>query len=104
MQKAVAYIHRHFRENISQTDVAEHVGISAVYLSVLFKNEMKDSFPGYLRSIRLKEATRLLERGSTNIKEVAEQSGFQDYTYFLKCFKREFSVTPKEYVQRMRLP
>ena len=104
MQKAVAYIHRHFRENISQTDVAEHVGISAVYLSVLFKNEMKDSFPGYLRSIRLKEAAHLLERGSTNIKEVAEQSGFQDYTYFLKCFKREFSVTPKEYVQRMRLP
>lgn len=103
LQKAVAYIHQHFRENISQTEAAEYAGISPVYLSILFKNEMKDTFPVFLRRVRLKEAQRLLERGNTNLKEVADQSGFQDYTYFLKCFKKEYSCTPKEYMKKLRI-
>lgn len=37
IQNAVAFIHQHFKENISQTDVADHVGISSVYLSILSK-------------------------------------------------------------------
>lgn len=102
MQKAVAYIHQHFRENISQTEVAEHVGISSVYLSVLFKNEMEENFPSYLKSVRLKEAERLIEKGNTNLKEVADESGFKDYVYFLKCFKKQYSCTPKEFIKRLK--
>ena len=100
LRKALTYIFAHYRENLSQTETAEYAGISSVYLSVLFKNELEDSFPSFLRKVRLKEARRRMDEGETNLKIIAEQSGFQDYTYFLKCFKKEYSCTPKEYIKK----
>lgn len=63
---------------------------------------MKETFPSFLRTVRLKEAEHLLKRGETNLKEVAVRSGFQDYTYFLKCFKKQYSCTPKEYLKKLK--
>lgn len=47
---------------------------------------MEEKFPSYLKSVRLKEAKHLLEKGNTNLKNVADESGFKDYVYFLEVF------------------
>lgn len=97
MKRAVAYIHKHYKENISQAEVAEAVGISSAYLSTLFRKEMKESFPSFLMDVRLKYAVYLLEEDRLSLKEIADKCGFTDYIYFLKSFKKKFRCSPKEY-------
>ena len=51
--------------------------------------------PGrYLASLRLDAAKRMLSLGSHTVKEVAEQCGFGEATYFCKVFRRNFGVSP----------
>lgn len=51
----------------------------------------------YLRIIRLKKATGLLEGTSLNVSEIAYEVGFNDPDYFSKCFKEQFGVTPRQF-------
>lgn len=51
----------------------------------------------YLRHIRMKEAARLLLTSNKNVSEVAYQVGFNEISYFSKCFKRHFGVSPQNY-------
>ncbi len=51
----------------------------------------------YLRHIRMKEAARLLLTSNRNVSEIAYQVGFNEISYFSKCFKRHFGVSPQNY-------
>lgn len=100
MKKSIQFISENYSRNLSQSDVAEYVGISNAYLSVLFKNELKESFPMYLMKFRMEKVRKYLDSGKHNLKEISAECGFGDYVYFLKCFKKIYKCTPKEYVTK----
>lgn len=52
----------------------------------------------FIRSVRLKEAARLLEEGYT-VAEVADMTGFSTSSYLSKCFQEEFGVRPSKYAE-----
>lgn len=54
----------------------------------------------FIRNIRLKTATELLRQKKGNISEIAYQVGFKDARYFSVCFKKEFNMTPSEYMEK----
>ena len=54
----------------------------------------------FIQFIKLKEAARMLQDDKLPVSEAADRIGFNDPSYFSKCFKKHFSVSPKEY-QRM---
>lgn len=97
IQKATEYIHRHFKENISENDVAQHINLSVNYFSSEFKKKMGTSFAVYLKDLRLNYARNLIEtKRVLKISEIASMSGFYSKSYFIKSFKHKFGVTPKE--------
>lgn len=51
----------------------------------------------YLRHIRMKEAARLLLTSNKNVSEIAYQVGFNEISYFSKCFKQHFGMSPQAY-------
>ncbi|WP_299458997.1 ATP-binding protein [uncultured Microscilla sp.] len=51
----------------------------------------------FIRTIRLKRAASLIKQKSGRIEEIAFQVGFNDISYFNRCFKKQFGVTPKKY-------
>lgn len=51
----------------------------------------------FIRYIRLQHAAEKLKDYSLTVSEVGYQSGFNDMSYFSKCFKQQFSQTPKAY-------
>lgn len=51
---------------------------------------------GFIRSVRLKRATLLLEKGIP-VSEVADQVGFGTVSYFSKCFQEEYHVKPSQF-------
>lgn len=56
----------------------------------------------FVKIHRLKRAAQILEKDQFQIAEVAYMVGFSDPKYFSKCFSKEFSKTPTEFVQESR--
>jgi YesN/AraC family two-component response regulator len=100
VSEAISFIHRHYAENISQTMLAEQIGISSVYLSKLFKENLQIGFMEYLNQYRLEKAKLLLKQNNFSNKMVARLCGFNDDAYFSKVFKKVVSMTPKEFRKR----
>ncbi|MEL6810554.1 MAG: two-component regulator propeller domain-containing protein [Bacteroidota bacterium] len=51
----------------------------------------------FIRSQRLKSAIRLIEDSGMTVNEIAYSVGFNTPSYFIKCFKQAYGVTPSEY-------
>ncbi len=51
----------------------------------------------FIRDIRLSQAASLLEQGQLSITEIMCRVGFTTPSYFSKCFKARYGLTPSEY-------
>lgn len=91
------YAAAHFREPIGLNDAADAAGVNSTYLSYLFSQEMGTGFSNYLLNLRMEYAKKLLEESNLKMREVAEKSGFNDYHYFSKVFKKMNQISPAEY-------
>ena len=54
----------------------------------------------YIRLIRLKTAGELLREGEYRINEVCYIVGFNNPSYFARCFQKQFGILPKDYVKK----
>ncbi|MFH0758176.1 MAG: ATP-binding protein [Bacteroidota bacterium] len=52
-----------------------------------------------LRAIRLKKAASLFDAGEDNISQVMYQIGFNNHSYFAKCFRKLYKLNPSEYLK-----
>jgi signal transduction histidine kinase/ligand-binding sensor domain-containing protein/DNA-binding response OmpR family regulator len=51
----------------------------------------------FIRNIRLRNAAALLKSKNYNVTETAIEVGFNDLSYFIKCFTRQYGITPSKY-------
>jgi len=57
----------------------------------------------FIRSVRMKKAAMLLRQQKFSVAEVMYMVGFSNHSYFSKCFKAEFNVTPLQYKEEVNL-
>lgn len=98
--KIMKYINTYYNENITLKDVARVVNLNPNYISQLFKKTAGTTFSHYLTSLRISNAEKLLTTTDVSISEISLQTGFNDYFYFLKTFKKCTGHTPSEYRNR----
>jgi signal transduction histidine kinase/ligand-binding sensor domain-containing protein/CheY-like chemotaxis protein len=79
---------------------AREVGMSRMHLHRKIRALTGQSTGEFLRTVRLRQAARLLREGGHTVTEVAYAVGFQTPTYFTKCFREDYGVTPSEYTAR----
>ena len=80
----------------SAREIAEYFHISQSYLCKLF-HENGTTVTTVIQEIRLQQTRSLLEQSDLSIQNIAELVGYHDLTYFIKLFKRNFSITPYQY-------
>lgn len=92
-------------DNLSQKllldNIAKHVNLSTSRIQHIFKEETGISLNLYIIKKKLQKATELLRDNKKSI-DIYEDCGFLNYTSFLRAFKNEYGVTPKEYLQLYR--
>lgn len=52
-----------------------------------------------IRNIRLRKAALLLRSETDSISQIGFAVGFEDHSYFSKAFKKQYGVTPSDYLQ-----
>jgi signal transduction histidine kinase/DNA-binding response OmpR family regulator len=79
---------------------AEEIGMSRKNLLRKIKALTDESVNEFIRNFRLNRAAQLLEAKSGTVSEIAYQVGFNNLSYFSKCFKELFGRLPNEYAGR----
>lgn len=77
--------------------VADVVGMSSSYFSVIFSQETGQNFIEYLTQTRMNKAKELLRCTSKKVGEIGLEVGYKDTHYFNVLFKKIEGCTPKEY-------
>ena len=92
----LAYINSHLNEEITLAQLAVQVNYSEYYICRLFKKITGKTLVGYIQEKRIQEAAFLM-KGNSSVYQVAEQVGFNNYSYFYKTFKKLMGCSPAEY-------
>lgn len=82
---------------ISISDAAAACGCSESHFMRWFRRMTGQSFTAYLLDRRLHTAAEALRRGEDKIVTIAGAAGFDNLSYFNRCFKRRFGQTPRDY-------
>ena len=82
---------------LSASSVSEQLHVNPAYLSRLFKAQVHQNISDYISEKRLKKACSLLENDAYTVKEVAALTGYENYNYFFRVFKKHMGITPGEY-------
>jgi len=83
-------------EQVSLTELASAVGMSAWHLNRTFRQRFGLPPHAYLQQLRLARARTLLQLPGA-IADIAALVGFADQAHLTRIFKRTFGVTPGEY-------
>jgi signal transduction histidine kinase/DNA-binding response OmpR family regulator/ligand-binding sensor domain-containing protein len=74
--------------------LSEQLNICPTYLYRKLKALTGYSPVELIRNIRLNNALKLIKSNKYTVKEVCYLAGFNNFSYFIKCFKKEFGITP----------
>lgn len=94
----IHYLNNNLEKKLSIDVIAEKFFISRYHLMHKFKEYTGKTMYSYIQSKRLLKAINYMNRGMS-AKQACFESGFNDYSVFLKAFKKEFNSTPLKYVQ-----
>lgn len=96
VEKALAFIEKHYLESFTLQEVAEHVGMNATYLSLLFKEKVGTSYIKYVTKLRMEQAKMMLLRGML-VNDVSKRVGYYNYRHFTELFKKYTGLTPGQF-------
>lgn len=91
------YIYAHIKERITIENLADELGVSAGYLSRLFKKETGDSVSTYIRQKKIEMAKNLLRYSDYSMIDIANQLSFSSQSHFIQQFREIVGMTPKKY-------
>ncbi len=83
----------------SVDDIARIFHFDRKYLSFVFKDVTGITMQSYIQKAKLQCAANHLIIGKLSIEDIASVSGYANYSSFVKAFKKEYSLTPTEFVR-----
>lgn len=97
LKRLIQFVDDNYMNKIKLSDFAEAEGYSMSYLSHFIKDTMNQTFQEYVTSVRVNCACMLIASGRKRMLEICIESGFSDYRYFSKAFRKQYAMTPEEY-------
>lgn len=97
ISKARTYIAERHAEELSLTEVARSVNMSAFYFCKTFKKATGMTFTDYLARVRVEKVKNLLLNPHKRVSEAAYEAGFQSLSQFNRVFRRIAGRSPTTY-------
>ena len=85
------------KEEFSVEELSQLLGLSRVHVYRKIKKLTGMSVSEFVRSVKLKLSLNLIKNSGKTMAEIAYEVGFSSPSYFTKCFKDQFGMSPSEY-------
>ena len=95
--EAMTYINANYQKKIVASELAWNLHIGRTTLMTSFKKYTGTTLNEYIARCRLKNAIVAMRQGKKE-QQIAEECGFTDLCNMIRCFKRYFHMTPKQYL------
>ena len=102
--EVLRYIHNNIESKIRIEDLCRVSNLCPTSLGAHFKKATGKSVVQYTNSIRIDKAKQLLKETDISITNIAYELGFGDGAYFNRIFKKETSLSPKDYRNKYKNP
>ena len=104
LQKILTIVENHIADTSFGVDLfAREVGMSTAQLYRKVNALTAQTPNDFIRNMRLQRAADLIHQRVGNVADVAYQVGFNNLSYFAKCFKEKFGETPSNYQKKVRV-
>ena len=103
LKKALAEVEKNMDNalwSVESFSEAMHMSHSQLFRKLKALTEL--SVTDFIQTVRLKRAASLLQKNAGTITDIAFQVGFNDASYFTKCFKKQYKVSPRSYALRFK--
>lgn len=97
VHEAIAFIERHFSEDITVPQIAQASALNPIYLGKLFKLSTGKTLSEYLNCHRIEVSRRQLEESEQTVAAISKLVGYNDTRSYIRFFKKFHGVTPNEY-------
>jgi AraC-like DNA-binding protein len=98
MDVITQYIRNHLTEDISIDFLAKEACMSKASLYRYFKTKFNTTPNMYIRQERLRFALQLMQDdNSCSVGDICQEVGFKNTSYFIKLFREQYGLTPKQY-------
>ncbi|WP_163322746.1 hybrid sensor histidine kinase/response regulator transcription factor [Draconibacterium mangrovi] len=88
------------KEEFSVEELSQMLGLSRVHVYRKIKKLTGMSVSEFVRSVKLKLSLNLIKNSGKTMAEIAYEVGFSSPSYFTKCFKDQFGMSPSEYAKK----
>ena len=93
-EAVIAYLRRHCREPLSNTELAHRLNYHPVHLNRLVKGAIGMGCRAYIISCRLSEAKQMLISTDATVTEIASACGFASASHFARLMKKDEGKSP----------
>ena len=90
--------------NFGVNELSAKIGISRVHLNRKLKELLNITPVNLIKTIKMKQAAKLLIESRLNVADVAYKLGFSSHSYFSSHFKEYFGTSPTEFVAKYTKP
>ncbi len=97
IEQVLEFIKQNYNKNLSLEDLAATTRLSPKYFCRLFREIIGHSPIEYLNWFRVNMACSALRSSEDKLSDIASDCGFNDFSYFIKTFRRYKNVTPLVY-------
>lgn len=95
---ALELVETHLEDaDFSTEDFAKSMQLSRTQLHRKLKTITGMSATDFVRNLRLEHAALLLGKNSDTVSQIAYRVGFNNLSYFAKCFREKYGVAPSGY-------
>lgn len=94
--KAVSYIEKHFKKDISVSDAASHISVTPEYFNRQFKKLAGVTFADHLMSLRVTSFYDEFIHTNKKTADIAKKNGLTNYSTLLREFKKVYGKTPDQ--------
>lgn len=91
-------------DHVTLKSLAEHFQYTPNYLSRLIRQKTGKTFIQLVTKHKLQRAEEFLNSTNMSITDIASATGFRDVPHFIRCFKKEFDLTPSQYRKKQSNP
>lgn len=95
IESILRYLSEHLTEPVSIDDLAARFFVSKYHMMRQFRAQTGYTIHGYLTGKRLMRARAMIADG-TPVLQASEESGFGDYSAFLRAYRKQFGAAPNQ--------